>query len=123
MRKAPKAPKVPEFSSFSGKSVGGIRHFSKGDFTRFYHVSAYGGLHRKAFPCVCGGKRYLYPATPRGRVSIYTDIDGRPGGFLRNSESAESAGIFAILGEIPRGGGGAGAFLRGILPVFYHVSA
>ena len=68
-----------------------------------------------AFPCVCGGKRYLFPATPRERVSIYTNINGRSWGFLGNAESAESAGIFATVGKILRG---CGAFLRPILPVF-----
>ena len=56
-------------------------------------------LLREAFPFVCGSKRYLFQETPRGRVSIFTYVDGTHGGISGNSESAESAagaGIFAI---------------------------
>ena len=48
------------------------------------------------------------------RVSIYTDIDGAPVGFLGNAESAESARICAILCKILMG---VVAFLRPF-PVF-----
>ena len=37
--------------------------------------------------------------TPRGRVSMYTNIDGATGGFPGNAESAESAGFFDILAK------------------------
>ena len=37
------------------------------------------GLLRKEFPCVFGWERYLFPATHRGRVSIYANIDEAAG--------------------------------------------
>ena len=65
----------------------------------------------------------LIPGDSRGRASIYTNIDGTPGGFSGNAEGAEiaeSAGICAIFRGILRA---VGTFLRPILPVFYQVSA
>ena len=58
-----------------------------------------GGRHFRAF--AAGNGTYLWKLLDGG-ASIYTHIEGRTGGFLGNAESAESAGIFAILGGILR---------------------
>ena len=96
--------KVPEFAPFLAKLLGGMRHFSKANFTSVFTMCPLRGgrLPRKAFQCVCGWKRYLFMAIPRGRVSINTNIDGATGGISGKCGSAESAGICSIYGEILR---------------------
>ena len=74
-----------------GESLGGVGRFSKADFTSFIMFPLrVRGLLQKAFPCVCGCKRYLFMATPRVSASMYTNIDEVPvmisgkGGKCRN---------------------------------------
>ena len=97
---------------------------SQGRFYQFpISLLAERPLLRNEIPCVFGSNRYLSSATPRWRVSIFTNIGGANRGFLGNAESAESAesaGIISIFGKILRG---ARRFHRANFTSFYHVSA
>ena len=103
--------------AISGETLRGFRHFPKADFTCFVIMFPLrgGGLLRESFPCVCGCKRYLFPATPRGGVSIYTNIDGAPGRISGKCGKRRKRREFRHFREILRG---FGTFLWPILPVF-----
>ena len=114
--------KVPEFAPFPGQSLGGFGSFLRSILPVFIMFPLRGrGLLRKEFLCVFAAENGTYfRRSLEGVCPSMPTSTGRPEGFLRNAESAESAGIFAILGKTRRE---FRHFHNAYFASFYHVSA
>ena len=98
-RKAPKVRKAPEFSQFSEKSLGRFWQFSECCFNDAHR----GGIPNNPFGALSNEKG-AYPWRIMGGVHPCHRMSSiAPGWISENAESAESAWVFAIFGEIGRG--------------------
>ena len=106
------------FRHFEGKYLG-VSALPYGQFYLFFLCPVRAGGPSPEGISVCLRlKRYVFLATPRGRVSIYTNIDGAPGGISGKCRKCRNLRHFG--GVLM---GGFVTFLGPAWPVFYRVSA